>query len=516
MKNKLFVLSALVFVFAGCKELVGDSFVTDIPQVLESPSNPSTPPPPVVPPAGLTLSSTSLRVGSLLTISSTSTDLSSPTAVTINGTAALVLNTSANQMQVYVMPGSTSGYVGVATSGGIDYAATQVTVQAATAGVSYTQEGDKMVGVGIVGAGAYFGTSLKVSADGSTAAIGGPVDNSNEGGVWVYSRNGASWTQQGLKLVGTDAVSGTALQGFSVALSADGNTLMSGGAADDNQLGAVWFFTRNGATWTQQGPKIVPTDAIGAQALFGMSGDLSADGNTAIIGGAADNSQIGAAWIYTRNGSSWTEQAKLVASDAIGTSTQGWKVALSADGNTAVVGAAMDDSMIGAAWIYTRSGSTWTQQAKLIGTGHLGNGAMGYSVAISANGNTVAVSGPYDDSTNGAVWIFTRSGTSWSEESKLIATGNIGAANIGYSVALTADGNTAVLGGPNDNTMIGASWIFTRSGTTWTERNKLLGTGGVANATMSMSSSISADGSVMMCGGAYDNSFMGGAWSFGK
>lgn len=510
MKNKLFVLSAFVFVFVGCgAQLVGESSVTDIPQILESPSVPA------LPAAGLTLSSTSLRVGSLLTISSTSTDLSSPTAVTINGTPALVLNTSVNQMQIFVMPGSTSGYVGVATSSGIDYSATQVTVQTVTAGVSYTQEGDKIVGAGVSGTAAYFGTSLKVSADGSTAAIGGPVDNSNEGAAWIYTRNGASWTQQGLKLMGSGA-SGTAMQGFAVALSADGNTLMSGGAADDNQLGAVWFFTRSGASWTQQGPKIVPTDASGTQVLFGMSGDLSADGNTAIIGGVADNSQVGAAWIYTRNGSSWTKQAKLVASDSVGTSAQGYKVALSADGHTAIVGGAMDDSMIGAAWIYTRSGSTWTQQAKLIGTGHLGVGAMGYSVAINADGNTVAVSGPYDDGTNGAVWIFTRSGTSWSEQAKLTVTGNIGPANIGYSVALTADGNTAVLGGPNDNTMVGASWIFTRSGTTWTERTKLLGTGGVGNSTVSLSSSISADGSVMMCGGSYDNSFMGGAWSFGK
>lgn len=491
-------LTALVFILAGC----GASHIRGIDSMSE------------IPDGSLTLSSTSLRVGSLLTISSTSTDLTSPTSVLINGTPAVVLNSSTNQVQVFVMPGSTSGYVGVATSSGLDYSETQVTITQAATGASYTRLGDKVVGAEVSGT-ANFGTSVDISADGSTAAIGGPVHDSNQGAVWIYTRDGASWTQQGVPLVGSDA-SGTALQGYSVALSADGNTLMSGGAGDDNTLGAVWFFTRSGTSWTQQGPKIVPTDASGTMIAFGITGDLSADGNTAIISGLYDDNMIGAAWIYMRSGSSWTQQAKLIASDSVGTSYQGYKVALSADGNTAIVTGVMDDSGVGAAWIYTRSGSSWTQQAKLIGTNHIGTVNLGYGAALSADGNTAAVGGPADDTTNGAVWVFTRSGTTWSEEAKLVATGNLGPANLGYSVSLTADGNTVVAGGPNDNTLIGASWVFTRSGTTWTERSKLTGTGGVGNSVFSINSSISADGSVMMCSGSWDNANTGAVWVFGK
>lgn len=509
---KHLILYVGVLFFTGCgANLIGASFIDDIPSEFRSLVPPASP---VSPSANLTLSSTSLRVGSLLTISSSSTNLTSPTAVTINGTQAIVLNTSTDQIQVFVMPGSTSGYVGVVTSNGIDYSDSQVTITQAAAGVSYTQQGDKITGGGTSGT-VNFGTSLDMSSDGDTVAVGGPVDNANEGGAWVYSRNGASWTEQAQKLVGTGAV-GPQLLGYSTALSADGHTLMTGGPADNSNIGAVWFFTRSGTSWTQQGPKIVPSDVSGTLIYFGIMGDLSADGNTAIISGLYDDDMIGAAWIYTRSGSSWTQQAKLIASDSIGASAQGYKVALSADGNTAIVGGPMDDGMVGAAWIYTRSGTSWTQQAKLIGTNNIGTAGLGYSVALNADGNTAAVTGPYDDSTNGAVWIFTRSGSSWSEEAKLVATGNIGPANIGYSVALTADGNTAVLGGPNDNTQIGASWIFTRSGTTWTERSKLLGTGGVGNSVFSLSTSISADGRAMMCGGSWDNSNVGAIWSFEK
>ena len=152
----------------------------------------------------------------------------------------------------------------------------------------------------------------------------------------------AQYIQQGSKLIGTNG-STDALQGFSVALSADGNTALVGGPFDNGQAGAVWVYTSSGGVWSQQGSKLTVTDNIG-NARFGWAVALSADGNTALIGGPADNSMFGgAAWVFTRSGGVWSEQAKLVASDlarSFGvTVLQGTSVALSADGNTAVVGA---------------------------------------------------------------------------------------------------------------------------------------------------------------------------------
>jgi hypothetical protein len=143
------------------------------------------------------------------------------------------------------------------------------------------------------------------------------------------------------------------------------------------------------AQFTQQGPKLVGNDAVGTIVQQGYSVASSADGSTAIVGGANDDNGVGAVWVFTRSNGVWTQQgSKLVANDAVGAANQGWSVAVSADGNTAIVGGPGDNN-IGAAWIFTRSGGVWTQQgSKLIGTGAVGNAGQGYSVSLSGDGNT--------------------------------------------------------------------------------------------------------------------------------
>jgi lipocalin len=227
-----------------------------------------------------------------------------------------------------------------------------------------------LVGSGAVG-NAQQGWSVALSSDGNTAIVGGPNDNPT-GAVWVFTRSGGVWTQQGDKLVGTSAVVG-AHQGYSVSLSSDGNIAIVGDPSDNpdsnnHSAGAVWVFTRSGGVWTQQGDKLVGTGAIG-NAQQGYSVSLSGDGNTAIVGGPTDNTDafggsIGAAWIFTNSGGVWTQQGpKLVKGNA----QQGNSVSLSGDGNTAIVGA--PDGSGGAAWVYTRSGGVWTQQGpKLVNT----------------------------------------------------------------------------------------------------------------------------------------------------
>jgi len=381
-------------------------------------------------------------------------------------------------------------------------------------GGTWTQQGPKLVGTDDIGA-AWQGYSVSLSADGNTAIVGGQNDNSSQGAAWVYTRSGGSWTQQGAKLVATDNT-GVAGQGESVFLSADGNTAILGGPGDNSGVGAAWVYTRSGGTWTQQGAKLVGTGNAGG-AGQGFSASLSADGNTAIVGGFADNSQQGAAWVYTRSGGTWTQQgAKLVGTGNIGAAWQGYSVSLSADGNTAIVGGYNDHSENGAAWVYTRSGSTWTQQgAKLVGTHNL-HAEQGWSVSLSADGNTAIIGGWLDNSANGAAWVYTRSGSTWTQQGeKLVGTGNTGAAEQGWSVSLSADGNTAIVGGVNDNTGQGAAWVYTRSGGAWTQQGaKLVGTGNAGAAQQGYSVSLSADGNTAIAGGWGDNSNQGAAWVY--
>jgi hypothetical protein len=325
----------------------------------------------------------------------------------------------------------------------------------------WVQQGGKLVGTGAVGIAAQ-GVSVALSADGNTALVGGFADNSNAGAAWVFTRAGGVWTQQGNKLVGTGAVGG-AQQGYSVALSGDGNTALVGGRTDNGAVGAAWVFIRSGTAWAQQGGKLAGSNAVGS-AQQGWSAALSADGNTALVGGWADNGDVGAAWVFTRSAGVWTQQGnKLTGSGAVGDAYQGWSVALSADANTAIVGGWYDNTGVGAQWVYTRSGGVWTQQGgKLVGTGAIGTAQQGRSVALSADGNTALVGGPYDSATAGAVWEYTRSAGVWSQQgNKLAGTGAAGSAYQGWSVALSPNANTAVVGGYADNNNSGAAWVFT-------------------------------------------------------
>ena len=301
-----------------------------------------------------------------------------------------------------------------------------------------------------------------------------------------------------------------------------------GGAGDDSGRGASWVFTRSGSIWSQQGAKLVGSENVG-QSNQGVSVSMSADGNTVIVGGFADNGYVGAAWIFTRSSSStWTQQgAKLVGSGYIGSSTvpnQGFSVSLSADGNVAILGGPGDDGGKGAVWVFTRSGSTWNQQAKLVGTGGIGiNVAQGWSVSLSADGNTAIVGGSFDDYRNGATWVFTRNASIWSQQgAKLVGTGAINGtngpygANQGWSVSVSADGNMAIVGGCSDNYNKDATWVYIRNGSTWTQQGaKHVGTGSIGtNVSQGYSVSLSADGNTAIEGGLYDNSNQGAAWIF--
>jgi hypothetical protein len=143
-------------------------------------------------------------------------------------------------------------------------------------------------------------------------------------------------------------------------------------------------------------------------------------------------------------------------------------LALSADGTTALVGEPTDNGVAGGVLVFVSSAGVWSQQDKLLGSGAVGNSQQGWAVALSADGNTALVGGPADSQSVGAVWVFTRSGSAWTQQGgKLTASDAIGQAHQGMSVGLSADGNTAILGGQGDDRDTGAAWVFTRSGGVW-------------------------------------------------
>ena len=393
----------------------------------------------------------------------------------------------------------------------------------------FIQQGEKLVGTGAV-RGANQGWSVSLSADGNTALVGGPCDGhagrifcDGTGAAWVFVRSGSAWSQQGPKLVGSGAV-GAAQEGWSVALSGDGNTALVGGPGDDGGLGATWVFTRSGTTWTQQGPKLVGTGAVfrdtGAEQGHGVA--ISADGNTAVVGGPLDNwdnrtgsGGPGAAWVFVRSGSTWTQQGqKLVgtgADIADGFVGEGESVALSGDGNTALIG----PYSVGA-WVFTKSGATWAQQGPRLQTVP-GIDWLSPGVALSGDGNTALIGAPSDCSGGmyGGTWVFTRSASSWSKQASFGDDCSSG------SVALSDDGNTAAVGHTNYSDS-GQARVYTRSGSSWSQSGpQLVGTGGAGGSSQGMSVALSAHGQTALIGGAYDNQnpsdpndWTGAAWVF--
>jgi hypothetical protein len=328
----------------------------------------------------------------------------------------------------------------------------------------------------------------------------------------------AQFMQEGPKLSGTGGVASSQL-GESVSLSADGNTAILGGADDNVGIGAAWIFIRSGGVWTQQGPKLVGTGYVG-NPLQGASVSISADGNTAAIGGYGDNSSVGAIWIFTRSSGVWTQQGPKLVGTGNSVSAEGNSVSLSGDGNTVIVGGPYDSSSKGCAWVFTRTSGVWTQQGqKLLGAGAYGFSSFGGSVSMSADGNTAVIGGASDINgiyQVGATWIFVRSGNVWIQQGpKLVGTGYVGHCFQGTSVSISSNGNTVITGGRYDNDLMGAAWIFTRSNGAWTQQGtKLVGAGSVGgNIWQGGSVSISGDGNTAVIGGWGDNP-NGAAWVF--
>ena len=367
-----------------------------------------------------------------------------------------------------------------------------------------------------------FGASVALSRDGDTAIVGGPWDEAHAGAAWVFTRSGGAWSQQGPKLTGSEEA-GQAEFGGSVAISGDGATALVGGHGDSADDGAAWVFTRDGATWSQQGPKLTATEAIGSEPQFGQSAALSYDGNTALVGGFGDNGLTGAGWIFTRTGSTWSHGEKLTPLGGSGQSEAGFSAALSGNATLALLGAPGDNSSTGAAWMFTRTGAGWTQQ-KLTTPEATEGTELGYSVSLQALGRRALVGGFENASLVGAAWEF---GGSESEPfsqlgAALRPADHEGASRFGTAVAQSNIGGVWLIGGPFDAAGRGAAWLFGQAwpyvpttGTIAQLGPKLTPGDEEGAAQFGSSVALSDDGATALVGGSQDHEQLGAVWALG-
>jgi hypothetical protein len=395
-----------------------------------------------------------------------------------------------------------------------------------------------------------FGSAVALSADGNTLAVGVWSEDSDStgingnktndratdaGAVYVFTRAANGWIQQAY--VKASDTHRHDFFGTAVALSADGNTLVVGAPGEDSDSsgvggaknntrasnsGAVYVFRRFNNDWAEQ--SYIKASNTGAGDTFGESVALSADGNTLVVGARHEDSgavgigadqqnnaldDAGAAYVFVREGAIWSQQVYAKASNAGEDDRFGAAVAISADGNTFAVGAIGERSAeggigadqtdnsferAGAVYVFTRIGIEWVQEtyAKALSPGQ--EDRFGKSLSLSENGNTLAV-GSDDDSANpatpsdttalnaGAVHIFVRTGGIW-EPQAYLKSSNIGAGDHFGSVGLSADGDTLAVGAYGEDSAAvaidgdessqsaidsGAVYTFTRSGTIWTQ-----------------------------------------------
>jgi len=351
------------------------------------------------------------------------------------------------------------------------------------------------------------GSSLWSALDYFGESLYQPIDNE------IYTRQ----YFQANKLVSLD-LENTDYFGYSVAISGNNNTMIIGAAGDDQDVesfnGAAYIYEFSNSGWNQQ-TKLLASDIQGF-AAFGCSVDISQDGNTVAVGAFGSNSASvdpeftgnGAVYIFTRSGSTWTQQAKLLASDLDSSDSFGSSVSLSTDGNMVVVGAPNEDtspnSFNGAAYVFTRSGSIWTQESKFIASDPGDYFNFGRSVSLSSDKSTAAVGCPGASAT----YVFTRSGTSWTEQEKLVASDGEGSEGFGYEVSISSNGNIVLVGAYTEDTLAntdnGAAYVFARSESTWTQQAKLLASDAEGNDNFGISVNISNDGNTAIIGSRAD------------
>ncbi|OYQ35072.1 hypothetical protein CHU92_11195 [Flavobacterium cyanobacteriorum] len=300
-----------------------------------------------------------------------------------------------------------------------------------------------------------FGNAVAISSDGNTVVIGAraedgsgtgvnPTSNNSladAGAAYVFVRTGTTWSQQAY--LKSPAPSASDRFGCSVTISGDGNTVAVGAVSEDgsgtginptandalNASGAVYTFTRSGSTWSYEA--YIKASNAGASDLFGVSIALNSDGTTLAVGAYGEDSasfginstnnnsatDAGAAYVFQKTAGVWAQQAYVKASNTGAGDYFGISVSLDASGNVLVVGAELEDgngtgvnpgannsaSNAGAAYVFNRAGTTWTQTAYLKAINAGASDQFGNAVAISANGEFILVGAPYEDGSVGCV-----------------------------------------------------------------------------------------------------------------
>jgi uncharacterized repeat protein (TIGR01451 family) len=325
--------------------------------------------------------------------------------------------------------------------------------------------------------GAAFGASVSISGD--TIVVGAPEDATGfgyrSGSAYVFVRSGNIWTQQ-QKLFSADLAAEDDL-GRSVSVSAD--AIVLGAPGDDTGVGidagSAYVFSRSGTVWSQEAKLTAPV----GPASFAFGTSVSLDGGSLVVGSPGETnagvSGSGAAYVFVQSGSTWSLQQRVAPAAPGQNAYFGTAVALDAD--TAIVGAPYDHDQAlyaaGSAYVFVRVGGVWAEQQRLAASAPLAQAYFGQSVAVF--GDAALAGAPYRDQ-SGSAYVFRRAGSTWDEEAKLDAPGTARQDRFGSAAAI--EGEILVVGGPDDDVPggrgAGSAYVFVRTGQSWNFQQKIL------------------------------------------
>lgn len=302
-----------------------------------------------------------------------------------------------------------------------------------------------------------FGASVALSADGdvfAAGAFGNDGNGSNAGHVRVFEWNGTSWSQKGMDIDGEASDDGS---GRSLAMSADGNTVIIGANGNDDngtQAGHARVFTWNGSAWVQKG---LDLDGEAAGDEFGWSVSMNDDGNVVAVGALYNDGSsfnAGHVRIYEWNGNAWGQKGVDIDGEVMA-DLSGFSLDLALDGNAVIIGAIGNDdsgSQAGHARVFEWDGAAWSQKGVDI-DGEAADDACGVSTTINADGSMVAIGAIYNDgngSNAGHVRVYEWSGTSWSQVGQDI-DGEAPSDESGLSIAINPNGTQLIIGAPEND-----------------------------------------------------------------
>jgi hypothetical protein len=354
--------------------------------------------------------------------------------------------------------------------------------------------------VGAIG-GANFGSGLCFSADGTTLAIGGTTDNTNVGAVFVFVLVSGVWTFQ-QKLIGSGVVA--PCQQNIKAMSADGNTMVIASFRNNSFQGVVWVFVRSAGVWTEQ-QKIIAGSAIG-NARQGSCASISADGNTLLFGGPGDDSSKGAAWVFTRTAGVWTEFQKIAYTSNLTGDSGGVACAMSADASILAV---VSNAGTRETTTYSNSTGVYVANTSTILPPILSglNSSPTNFLQMSANGRTIVIGDGSLSQNNDDITIWTFANNVWTQQSDLLfGSDEILDSLTGTEIALSADGNIFAEAGETDNNSVGATWLFTRSETNWTQYGPKIINSSSIPARQGSALALSSDAHALAIGGPSNSS----------